>query len=189
MSTLRELYVRHGTSLREFVKFGLIGGSGIAVNLMAIGLAHNVFFHGFALGDDFAVWNIPGTRWSVRMYHLYAIFAFFVANAYNFVLNRYWTFRGDRRAPFFHEFLPFMTVGLVAQGVGLIILTLLRNPTSPLYLSAAFFTDTGPIWTKRLYWAQLIQVVLVMPINFLVNKLWTFRIIRRRHHARVGSQP
>ena len=186
MSTLRRLYDRHGNSLREFIKFGLIGGSGVVVNLLAIGLAHNVFFHGFQLADDFAVWNIPGTRWSVRMYHLYAIFAFFVANTYNFVLNRYWTFKGER-APFFKEFLPFMTVGLVAQGVGLIILTLLRNPTSPLYLPDPLFTESGPIWTKRLYWAQLIQVILVMPINFVANKLWTFRAVRRRHEAKLSS--
>ena len=123
MSTLRRLYDRHGNSLREFIKFGLIGGSGVVVNLLAIGLAHNVFFHGFQLADDFAVWNIPGTRWSVRMYHLYAIFAFFVANTYNFVLNRYWTFKGER-APFFKEFvirLPkpvdAVNAALAAEGI------------------------------------------------------------------------
>ncbi|MFP5416747.1 MAG: GtrA family protein [Actinomycetes bacterium] len=184
---LQAFFARWGNSLREFIKFGLIGGTGIAVNLLTIAIAHNAVFHSLGLVDDTAVWNIPGTRYSVRLYHLYALLAFFVANLFNFVLNRYWTFRGDRRAPFAKEFLPFLAVGLVAQAVGLLILTVLRNPTSPLYLPDPWFTSDGPPWTKRLYWAQLIQVILVMPINFVVNKLWTFRAVRRRHAATLDS--
>ncbi len=58
------------------------------------------------------------------------------------------------------------------------------NPTSPFYLPQPwFFTDDGPGLQARVYWAQLIQIVLVMPINFVVNKLWTFRAVRRRHAA------
>lgn len=181
MSALQSLWSRWGNSIREFIKFGLIGGSGVLVNLLTTLVAHNLVFHTVGLIDDHSVWNIPSTRYSVRLYHLYALLAFLIANLYNFILNRHWTFKHGTKAPFFKEFLPFLAVGLVAQGVGLIILTLLRNPTSPLYLPDPWFTNDGPIWTKRLYWAQLIQVILVMPINFVVNKLWTFRAIRRKH--------
>nr|WP_269779594.1 GtrA family protein [Propioniciclava soli] len=123
----------------------------------------------------------------MRYYIVYAGIAFLVANLVNFLANRAWTFRHQgARAPFLTELLPFLTVGAAAQLVGFVILFALRNENSPLYLSAGFFTDDGPWWTKRLYWAQLIQIVLVMPINFVVNKLWTFRVVRRRHHARLG---
>lgn len=187
MSTIKALYARWGNSLREFIKFGLTGGTGVVVNLLTIAIVHNLVFHTTGLVDDTAVWNIPATRYSVRLYHLYALVAFLVANLFNFVLNRHWTFKGDTRAPFLKELLPFLAVGLVAQAVGLLILTLLRNPSSPLYLPDPWFTNDGPPWTKRLYWAQLIQVVLVMPINFVVNKLWTFRAVRRRHAATLDS--
>jgi len=98
-------------------------------------------------------------------------------------LNRHWTFRSVNRAPFMKEYLPFLLVGAVAQLVGFGILVALRNPASPVYLSSDFFVDDTPFWRRRLYWAQMIQIVLVMPVNFIVNKLWTFQAVRRRHHG------
>lgn len=186
--TWQSLYGRWGNSLREFVKFGVVGGSGVLVNLLVVALCHTIGERVFGVGDYDAFIALPGTERALRFYIVYAAIAFLVANLGNFLLNRYWTFRRQgAKAPFLHELMPFLAVGAVAQLVGFVILYLLRNVNSPLYLSAPFFTDNGPWWTMRLYWAQLIQVVLVMPINFVVNKLWTFRVIRRRHHARVGS--
>ena len=37
---------------------------------------------------------------------------------------------------------------------------------------------------SREYWSQLLTILITMPINFIVNKLWTFRAVRNRHHAR-----
>ena len=54
---------------------------------------------------------------------------------FNFVLNRYWTFRHGDKAPFWHEFWPFVAVGSVAVVVGIFIKIALTNPTSPLFLS------------------------------------------------------
>ena len=82
-----------------------------------------------------------------------------------------------------------MLVGSVAQVLGLLILLALRNPQSPFYLASDFFVDDSPFWRRRLYWAQMIQIVLVMPINFVVNKLWTFRAVRNRHAAATGVAP
>ena len=185
-SSLRE---RYGRSLRQFLQFGLIGGAGVLVNMATVAIAHNVGFHLFGVEDGDPFIPLPGTDRAVRFYILYAGLAFLVANLFNFLWNRHWTFKDAHggKAPFFKEFGPFLTVGAVAQLVGFVILFALRNPYSPFYLSHPFFTDTGPAYTKRLYWAQLIQIVLVMPINFVVNKLWTFRAVRRRHAASLDS--
>ncbi len=170
-------------TLSQFVKFGLIGGSGVIVNMVVVALCNNVGTHVFATHDYDRPITFPGTDYGIRNYLIYAVVAFLVANLYNFLLNRHWTFRSGNRAPFHKEFLPFLLVGSVAQLLGLVILLALRNPQSPFYLSGDFFVDSSPFWRRRLYWAQIIQIVLVMPINFLVNKLWTFRHVRNRHAA------
>jgi len=187
VNPLTSLVDRYGHSMRQFVKFGLIGGAGVVVNMLTVAVSHNIGFHVFGAADSDPFWSIPGTPYSVRNYHVYAIIAFVVANLFNFVWNRYWTFRDEARAPFWKEFGPFLLVGSVAQFVGLVLLTLLQNPSSPLFLGHPFFTSDGPAYTKRLYWAQFIQIVAVMPINFVVNKLWTFRAVRRRHAESTPS--
>lgn len=173
VSTLRRLYDRHGNSLREFIKFGMIGGSGVIVNLVVYILCNQAAIHLFDSHeyDRLLTIPVPGQDWSLRNYLLYSVIAFLVANLYNFVLNRYYTFRQGTRAPFGKEYWPFLLVGSIAQVLGLVILQLLMNKTSPLYLSADFFTDGSPFWQRRAYWAQLIQIIIVMPINFVVNKL------------------
>lgn len=185
MNPVQSFWSRWGNSAREFVSFGLIGGSGVLVNMVVYVLANQVAIHGF--GSDeygrFLTIPVPGEDWSIRNYLVYSVIAFLVANLYNFVLNRHLTFRGEGRAPFAKEYLPFLVVGSIAQLAGLVILQLLLNRESPLYLSADFFVDGSPFWQRRAYWANLIQIVLVMPINFVVNKLWTFRAVRRRHAA------
>ncbi len=184
MNPVTKLWARWGNSIRELLKFGIVGGAGVGVNMLTVAVAHNIGFHVFGVEDYDAFIPLPGTERALRFYIVYAGIAFVVANLFNFFWNRHWTFRNQgERAPVWKELLPFLLVGAVAQLVGFVILYLLRNPGSPAYLSHAFFTDAGPWWTKRLYWAQLIQIVLVMPINFVVNKLWTFRAVRRRHAA------
>ena len=181
--TITSAFTRHSRSLRQFVQFGLIGGAGVAVNMVIVAICAQIGTHVGHVHDYDPVFGIPATNFSVRYYLLYALVAFLGANVFNFVWNRHWTFRSANRAPFMKEFLPFLLVGAVAQLVGFGILVALRNPASPVYLSSDFFVDTTPFWRRRLYWAQMIQIVLVMPVNFIVNKLWTFQAVRRRHHG------
>ena len=182
---------RYENTARQFVKFGLIGGGGVLVNMATVAVANAIGVGIFGVVDKDPFIPLPGTERALRFYILYAGIAFLVANVFNFMLNRHWTFKDHhgKPAPFFKEFLPFLLVGSVAQLVGFVILYLLRNETSPLYLSHPFFTYDGPWWTWRLLWAQLIQIICVMPINFIVNKLWTFRAVRRRHAASTPGEP
>lgn len=154
--------------IRQLVKFGLVGGSGVVVNLLVI-IACN------KLGPDphaIAV-NLPLSRFNVRNYHVYATIAFLVANIWNFQLNRSWTFRTSKHATWLSEYWPFLVTGLVALVGNLAVLTALLHPSSPIALPHGYFDDTTGL-RNRLYWGQLISVVVVTPVTFLVNKYWTF---------------
>jgi putative flippase GtrA len=82
--------------------------------------------------------------------------SFLVAVTNNYVWNRVWTFREERGHVGFQG-LRFLVVALVAYVANLGILSAL----------IAFGTD------KVL--AQAIAIVLVTPLNFIGNKLWSFR--------------
>lgn len=85
-----------------------------------------------------------------------AILAFSVAVLNNFVWNRVWTFRStDSEVGV--QALKFLTVSLAGLCLNLAILTALHELTPLAEL-----------------WAQAIAVALVMPVNFLLNRAWTF---------------
>ena len=90
-------------------------------------------------------------------YQIAAVAAWLVAVANNFVLNRHWTFDArSGRARF--QAARFLVVSLVALGFSLLLLMLLVEvaglPKVP---------------------AQALAVSASMPLNFLGNKLWSFR--------------
>jgi putative flippase GtrA len=90
-------------------------------------------------------------------YRIAAVAAWLVAVLNNFVLNRHWTFdAGDGRAHF--QAMRFVLVSLVAFGFSLVLLTVLVEGAS---------VSKVP--------AQAIAVIAATPLNFLGNKLWSFR--------------
>jgi putative flippase GtrA len=89
-------------------------------------------------------------------YLLAATFSFLVAVTNNYFWNRVWTFR-ERRAGVGAQGLRFFVVSLVSLGANLGILHLLIT-----------------VGTSKLV-GQAIAIVLVTPLNFIGNKLWSFR--------------
>lgn len=89
-------------------------------------------------------------------YNLAALCSFLVAVTNNYTWNRVWTFRGER-GHVAYQGLRFFVVALAALAVNEILLT------------GMVAAGLGKIV------AQAIAVVLVMPINFVGNKLWSFR--------------
>jgi putative flippase GtrA len=90
-------------------------------------------------------------------YHVAAVAAWLVAVMNNFILNRHWTF--DAREGRMHfQAMRFLVVSLVAFGVSLLLLTL--------FVEAAGIAKVP---------AQALAVATSMPLNFLGNKLWSFR--------------
>ena len=85
-----------------------------------------------------------------------AVGSFLVAVTNNYLWNRLWTFR-DQRGHVGFQGLRFFTVAVVAYGANLGILSAL----------IALGMDKVA--------AQAIAIVLVTPLNFIGNKLWSFR--------------
>ena len=181
-SGLRALLVRHKTGFGQLVKFALVGGSGVVVNLVVFILCHKVSGHSV---DDILV-DLPLTTFNIRWYHFYATVAFIFANLWNFQINRRWTFKTHGKAPWLKEFLPFFAVGLAVLVIGLGVLTLLMKPESPLFLLPQVL-DGSTGFRTRSYWAQLIQVIVTTPVSFVLNKLWTFRVLRQEKLALVDG--
>jgi putative flippase GtrA len=89
--------------------------------------------------------------------HRAAAVSFVVSAASNYWWNRHWTFAGQKGS-FALQGIRFYTVSIVAFAVNQLWLTV-------------FLDWLG--WGKIV--AQAIAIVLVTPLNFLGNKLWSFR--------------
>jgi putative flippase GtrA len=128
--------MRRPANWLQLVRFGLVGAVGFAVNLAVYAL----FVH-FAKVD----------------YRVASVAAWLVAVLNNFVLNRHWTFdaRGGQAR---FQALRFLLVSLVAEGVSLLLLTVL--------------VEGGGVSKVP---AQALAVAASTPLNFLGNKLWSFR--------------
>ena len=95
-------------------------------------------------------------KWAGLHYLGAAVVSFCAAVSNNYWWNRHWTFRGQR-GHFAYQGMRFVVVSVVALVANLIILRVL----------VGFGMD------KVL--AQAIAIVLVTPLNFVGNKLWSFR--------------
>ncbi|MDN5726875.1 MAG: GtrA family protein [Propionibacteriales bacterium] len=175
MQHISKVYRRHRHNLVQLFRYGLVGGSGVLVN-QAIYMLVTKLGGGHGAGDRILV-GLPIGDFNIRYYHLAATVAFLVANITNFVLNRWWTFKSSKHAKFFAEYWPFLSTGLITLAIGLGIQTLLVNPGSPLALPGWFDNSSG--LRNRHYWANLISIIVTVPVQFVVNKLWTFRAVRR----------
>jgi putative flippase GtrA len=89
-------------------------------------------------------------------YLVAAVCSFLVAVTNNYTWNRLWTFRGQR-GHVAYQGMRFLVVSVVALGANLLVLTLL--------VTAGL--DKVP--------AQAIAIIVVTPLNFIGNKLWSFR--------------
>lgn len=89
--------------------------------------------------------------------HVAATISFVVAAASNYWWNRVWTFSHARDR-------------VAAQGARFLVVSLAAFGVNQLWL--VLFIDVLD-WRKVL--SQAIAIVLVTPLNFLGNKLWSFR--------------
>ena len=85
-----------------------------------------------------------------------ATVSFLVAVTNNYTWNRLWTFRGQR-GHVAYQGIRFLVVAVCALGANLVILEAL----------IALGLDKIP--------AQAVAIIFVTPLNFVGNKLWSFR--------------
>jgi putative flippase GtrA len=85
-----------------------------------------------------------------------AVISFCVAVTNNYLWNRGWTFRGQR-GHFYYQGLRFFVVAWCALAANLLVLeSLVRLGLDPVA-------------------AQALAIIIVTPVNFVGNKLWSFR--------------
>ena len=185
---MRHLYAKYRNSMGQLIKFSLVGASGVLINMFVAFLAKKIAPLIWPEAGDVAnvILPIPGTHYNIRWWMIFSVLAFVVANLSNYELNRIWSFKSKHHAGWIKEFLPFFTVGLLAQCIGMILEHALMTVGSPLELPSSVFDNSTGFRTKW-YWAHLIMIAVTIPISFLLNKFWTFREIRR--HPEVIEEP
>ena len=134
--------MRHRHNWLLLFRFALVGASGVVVNLATL-----VVVKRLGPDPDDPIIGLPLTDFNVRWYHVYSTIAFLVANLWNFQLNRSWTFRSAGHARWWTEYGPFLAVGLAAQAIGLVLLTVLLHPDSPLALPTSVLDDSTGLRT------------------------------------------
>ena len=87
--------------VRQFVKFGIVGASGFAVNLVIFTILQRL---------------IPNHARPLQYNVIYSI-SFLAGGVSNYYLNRIWTFRSTGHAV--RQGAQFLTVSAIALGVGL----------------------------------------------------------------------
>jgi len=130
---------------RQILKFCIVGGTSAVINF-------SVYYTFTHLG----VWYVVSAAW-----------AYAVAAIFNFIANKFWTFRSNHRGRVaLRQLHKFFIVNLS----GLLLNTLL------IYL----FTDLVG-WDYRLSWVGATGLVTFW--NFGFNRSWTFR------HAQLPAKP
>jgi putative flippase GtrA len=140
-----------GTGLRlqlpwRFVRFCIVGASGVLINLLVLWLAREYLF---------ASLTPPRLRLNAAL-----TLAIAVATLSNFLWNRYWTWRDRHRAggarALAGQFGQYALAVLVGSGVQFLLTNLLS--TYMYYLLA-----------------NLIAIGAAAGVNFALNNIWTFR--------------
>jgi putative flippase GtrA len=112
------------------------------------------------VGASGYVVNLAVYTLMLKQAHLHYLAAatcsFVVAASWNYCWNRYWTF-SEQRGHFAYQGMRFFTVSALVYVANLGVLTLLVS------------IGVGKILS------QAIAIAVVTPLNFLGNKLWSFR--------------
>lgn len=130
---------------KRFMKFGMVGASGVLVNLGVLYLCREFLFVAI---------QSPGMRLNLSL-----AVAIFFATVNNFFWNRAWTWSDRKQHPDKHLLLHFGQYAL-ACWVGIVLQVVLTN-LLVIYLHYLV--------------ANALAIVFASVFNFLVNNFWTFR--------------
>lgn len=171
VSALRRLAHRLPPEQRRFVKFALVGGSGVVVNVGVVWLLQ-LLFDGM-LPERIDLGPL-GTPTGAKLEEAAALVGGILVSIFtNFIINDRWTW-GDRDKTASGGWLTrclrfYLTNGIAASlQFGAALLTVRFWP----FASAPFGWDPGSV---RVICASLVGIAVATPLNYVVNNIWTFR--------------
>jgi putative flippase GtrA len=143
---------------RRFIKFALVGASGVFVNLAVVFLFDRMLLTTLA----------DGPRSSSA-----AVAGIFVSIFTNFLINDRWTW-ADRaessRSPFWIRCRDFYVTSAGAAGIQFAVFWLTNRSGIMRFEIFGFHTDPFAVTL-----AALAGIAVATPINYFVNHFWTFR--------------
>ncbi len=152
--TLRKITLTK-KNIKQIIQFAIVGVIGTIINLFVL----------YLLTVRFNVY-----------YLISASFAFLIALTNNFILNKIWTFKEKFQEETMNKYAIYTVISLIALGINLLVLYILVeyidlwsifHPILSLNLISSF-----PI---RLMLSQIVAILFGFAINFLGNRLYTFR--------------
>lgn len=93
------------------------------------------------------------------VYYLFsAVLAFLIANINSFIMNKSWTFNEKKWEKTGNKYVKFFIISIASLLINLVLLY--------------FFTDILGVYYM---FSQILAIAVALWINFLGNKLWTFK--------------
>jgi dolichol-phosphate mannosyltransferase len=136
-------YIKENIFNLKILKFGIVGGSGVVVNMGLLYILTTYF-------------NID--------YKISSFFAIETSIITNFLLNNYWTWQDQSEKKFSVKIMQYhISVGIAA---------ILAN-----WLLLVFLTEVVGIYYMI---SNLIGIAVGTALNFVINDLWTFRVLHRK---------
>ncbi len=136
-------YIKENTVNFRILKFSVVGGSGVMVNM---GLLY-----------------ILTVYFSID-YRIASIFAIETSIITNFLLNNYWTWQDPRGKTFSVRIMQYhISVGIAAILANWLLLVFLTEVVGMYYMIS-----------------NLIGIAVGTALNFVINDLWTFRVLHRK---------
>lgn len=151
---LLRLYESRWPGVAEFIRFGLVGGSGIVVDMA--GSSTLLWLLSTSYGAIFQA------NWAVRESVIIAASAlgFSLALTSNFFLNRAWSFRHGRDLPLGNSYLKYFAVNSIGLWLRIAVVSIV-----------AFFASSPGI----LQAANIIGISVACGFNFFGVKFWAFK--------------
>jgi dolichol-phosphate mannosyltransferase len=133
----------------EFLKFSLVGLTGLLLNLAVL----------YSLVEWFPYWQTLGAKAAANKVLIAATVAFCLAVSSNYLLNRFWTFKKQKvGVSTLGSYAAFIAVSLGGLAINILLLKLLHYRGGMWYMSA-----------------QIISICAASLWNFVGSKIWAFK--------------
>jgi len=104
-------------------------------------------------------------------YVISAAIGLIVAGIHNFTLDKIWTFKENLEDRYFKEYFYFLSISIFSYALSVFILYLLTEFLGIFYI-----------------FSQIIAIITGGSLNFIFNKLYTFRAKKRKGKIRLGKK-